>query len=71
MVTATSCTAPTSADCIGGRAYFTRLGSTLRILAKIVRDELAGRALSEDEKRFLALAASSALRFTRRASCPP
>lgn len=42
-------------DAAGSRAYFMRLGGTLRILAKIGRDELAGRALSADEKRFLAM----------------
>jgi hypothetical protein len=44
---------------IGGteenKAYFARLEKTMRVLAAISRDELAGRALSEEEKRWLSM----------------
>jgi len=39
----------------GGAAYFQRAGRVLGVLTKIARDELAGRPLSPDEKRFLAM----------------
>lgn len=42
-------------DDSGGRAYFARLSGTLRFLARFDRDKLAGRALSADEQRFLAM----------------
>ena len=36
-------------------AYFTRLETTMGVLAAISRDELAGRALSDEEKRWLSM----------------
>jgi hypothetical protein len=43
------------ADASKARATFTSLGRVLRVLDVIAKDELAGRALSEDEQRFLAM----------------
>ncbi|MFT3764851.1 MAG: DUF3160 domain-containing protein [Minicystis sp.] len=37
------------------KAYFTSLARTLRVLSAISRDELSGKPLSEDERRFLAM----------------
>lgn len=37
------------------RAYFARLESTMNVLVAIVKDELAGRALSEEERRWLSM----------------
>lgn len=37
------------------KAYFTSLARTLRVLSAISRDELSGKALSDDERRFLAM----------------
>lgn len=37
------------------RAYFERLERTLKVLISVVKDELAGRALSDEEKRWLAM----------------
>lgn len=42
-------------DTTGGRAYFTRLERILRVLTAIAKDELAGRPLSQDERRFLSM----------------
>jgi hypothetical protein len=39
----------------GGRAYFRRLSRTLHVLEAIAMGELAGRALSEDERRWLSM----------------
>ena len=37
-------------------AYFERLEKTLGVLVRVVKDELAGRPLSDEEKRWLAMA---------------
>jgi hypothetical protein len=37
------------------RGYFAGLGRVLRVLSAIAGDELAGRALSDDERRFLSM----------------
>lgn len=42
-------------DSLGALAYFHRLAKLMRVLATIARDELAGRPLSLDEKRFLSM----------------
>lgn len=42
-------------DASAAQSYFARLGRTLQILAKIARDELANRPLTEEEKRFLSM----------------
>lgn len=42
-------------DKSAAQSYFARLGRTLKILAKIARDELANRPLTEEEKRFLGM----------------
>jgi hypothetical protein len=39
----------------GGRAYFRRLSRTLHVLEAIAMDELAGRALPTDERRWLSM----------------
>ena len=39
----------------GGTAYFERAERVLATLARMSRDELAGRALTDDDKRFLAM----------------
>lgn len=44
-------------DALGTRAYFDRLTRTLRVLSAIVQDELAGRALSKEQRRFLSMVA--------------
>lgn len=44
-------------DALGTRAYFDRLSRTLRGLAAIVADELAGRALSPEQRRFISMVA--------------
>lgn len=44
-------------DALGARAYFTRLRQTLRVLHAIAEDELAGRALSDEQRRFLSMVA--------------
>jgi hypothetical protein len=44
-----------SVDRTGGRAYFQRLGRLLQVLRRIALDELAGRPLSVEERRFLAM----------------
>jgi hypothetical protein len=44
-------------DALGTRAYFDRLSRTLRVLAAIVQDEIAGRALSPEQRRFLSMVA--------------
>lgn len=44
-------------DVVGARDYFARLSRTLRVLRTIVDDELAGRALSPDQRRFLSMVA--------------
>jgi hypothetical protein len=45
------------ADKLGARAYFARLGQILRVLRAIQRDELAGRALTADQRAFLSMVA--------------
>lgn len=42
-------------DQSGAGRYFARMARVLRILTKIARDELANRALTEDESRFLGM----------------
>ena len=42
-------------DSTGGRAYFARLGRILRVLDAISTDELAGRPLTVEERRFLSM----------------
>jgi hypothetical protein len=42
-------------DLARARPYFEKLAKTLRVLAAISRDELSGKPLSEDEKRFLSM----------------
>lgn len=44
-------------DALGTRAYFSRLTRTLRVLQTIVEDELAGRSLSPEQRRFLSMVA--------------
>ena len=44
-------------DALGTRAYFDRLSRTLRVLSAIVQDELAGRPLSVEQRRFLSMVA--------------
>jgi len=44
-------------DASGAGAYFQRLGRILRVLHTIALDELAGRALSDSQKRWLAMVA--------------
>ncbi|MBA3540350.1 MAG: DUF3160 domain-containing protein, partial [Deltaproteobacteria bacterium] len=43
------------ADATHGIAYFTRLGTTLRVLRGIVATELAGRPLTEAQRRWLSM----------------
>jgi hypothetical protein len=45
----------TRANATNAQKYFVRLERTLDVLAQIARNELAGRALSEAEKRWLAM----------------
>jgi hypothetical protein len=44
-------------DALQTRAYFARLAKTLKVLRTIALDELAGRALTPDELRFLSMVA--------------
>jgi hypothetical protein len=44
-------------DVLQTRAYFARLARTLKVLRTIALDELAGRALTPDELRFLSMVA--------------
>jgi hypothetical protein len=44
-------------DTLGARAYFTRLGSILRVLQQIQSDELQNRVLTHDERAFLSMVA--------------
>jgi hypothetical protein len=44
-------------DTLATRAYFARLGKTLKVLRAIAVDELAGRALTDEERRFLSMVA--------------
>lgn len=44
-------------DTLQTRAYFARLAKTLKVLRTIALDELAGRALTPDELRFLSMVA--------------
>jgi Protein of unknown function (DUF3160) len=44
-------------DRAGVGSYFARLGEVLRVLQRIARDELAGRTLSVEERRWLAMVA--------------
>ena len=44
-------------DALGARAYFARLQRTLRVLQNIAEDELAGRVLSIEQRRFLSMVA--------------
>jgi hypothetical protein len=46
-------------DELGAVAYFKRLGEVLTILRQIQRDELAGRALTADQKNFLSMVAET------------
>ncbi|MBI5537131.1 MAG: DUF3160 domain-containing protein [Deltaproteobacteria bacterium] len=45
------------ADASGAGVYFQRLGQVLKVLRAIAADELAGKALSEPQKRWLAMVA--------------
>jgi hypothetical protein len=46
-------------DTLGARAYFARVDRVLRTLRVIATDELAGRALTDAERRFLSLVAEN------------
>ncbi|MBX3205000.1 MAG: DUF3160 domain-containing protein [Labilithrix sp.] len=47
--------AATDEDAADRSAYFARLESTMTVLIAIVKDELAGRELSEEERRWLSM----------------
>ncbi len=52
------------ADTVGGRAWFRQLGTIVQVLTAIQTDELAGRALSDDERAFLSMVAEMAPGYT-------
>jgi Protein of unknown function (DUF3160) len=45
------------ADKLGAKSYFQRLGHILRVLVQIQTDEIANRALTDDERSFLSMVA--------------